>query len=532
MLIADITADASQVHSREPVFHVDTKDGPVDGILMNGAAVFFGIPYAAPPVGELRWRPPQNPAPWTQALRRTAYAPTCAQVTTLGVFAGPPSENEDCLYLNVFAPKEFQSKAEKRPVIVWIHGGADLDGESNDYNGAKLAVSGDTIVVTFNYRLGLFGFLAHPALDSEGHPFANYGILDQQAVLRWVRENIKAFGGDPGRVTLSGQSAGSVDTNANVISPLATGLFHRAIFQSIILEPAPLAVAEAKGKAFATAAGCDAGANADVAKCLRNLTPAQILKLSGTKAATGPYTSFIIRDGTIIPRDYATAFKTGDFNHVPIMNGTTRDEGNFFIAVGQYFMPSQAPVAAEDISAFVTRTYSSAAFPAGTVDKVLSRYPMSDYNTPQLALAAIQTDAYSCRIRNADYLLSKYVPIYAYEFQDRTAPSYFPNMPGYQPLAYHTSDIQYLFPHFHGGPDGLPHELNDAQKKLSDELVKAWTEFARTGNPNGHGDSPWPRFTTEKPIYLAENIPTLSTFSDDAFSAAHKCDLWDTVINY
>jgi para-nitrobenzyl esterase len=135
-------------------------------------------------------------------------------------------------------------------------------------------------------------------------------------------------------------------------------------------------------------------------------------------------------------------------------------------------------------------------------------------------------------IRNADHLLSKYVSVYAYEFRDRTAPSYFPNMPGYQPLAYHTSDIQYLFPHFHGGPDGLRHELNDAQKKLSDELVKAWTEFARTGNPNGHGDDPWPRFTTADPIYLAEDIPALSTFSDDAFNTAHKCDLWDTVINY
>jgi para-nitrobenzyl esterase len=182
----------------------------VQGIVQSGAARFLGIPYAAPPIGALRWMPPQPHAPWTGVLNAKTFGPTCAQVTTLGVFAGPANDHEDCLYLNVYAPAE--RSASKLPVIVWIHGGGDMCGESNDYDGGKLAVQGQTIVVTFNYRLGLFGWVAQAALDAEGHAFGNYGLLDQQMVLRWVRRNIGAFGGDTERVTLGGQSAGSQDT--------------------------------------------------------------------------------------------------------------------------------------------------------------------------------------------------------------------------------------------------------------------------------------------------------------------------------
>jgi para-nitrobenzyl esterase len=514
---------------------VQTKDGVVEGFLKDGVVQFLGIPYAAPPIGELRWKPPQTHTPWTGVLKASVYGPTCAQITTLGVFAGPPTANEDCLYLNVFTPSAKSAGRKKLPVIVWIHGGANVDGESNDYDGSKLASQGQTVVVTINYRLGLFGFLAHPSLDSEGHLFANYGILDQQAALQWVKQNIEEFGGDAKNVTVGGQSAGSVDTNANVISPLAAGLFERAIFQSVLIEPAPLAVADAKGTAFAVAAGCGSGAGPDVAKCLRDLSAEQVLKLSGTGAAFGAYTSFLIQDGKIIPMSYVAAYESGKFNHMPIMIGTTQDEGNFFIAIHEYFSgpPRVAPTEA-DFKRFVTNTYSETMFSAGSVERILARYVLSDYATPQLALDAVQTDAYSCRSRNAAQLLSKRVPIYAYEFNDRTAPLYFPEMPGFQALAYHTSDIQYLFPHYHGGPEGIPHELNEQQKHLSDQLVAAWTNFARTGNPNGEGNVPWPIYQSQpdKASYLSQNIPALSTFTDSQFSAAHKCDLWDAIIDY
>src|SRR5258706_9639896 len=205
---------------------VPTADGQVEGLSKNGVSQFLGIPYAKPPVGALRWMPPQPVAKWANARKADKFGPTCAQITTLGPFAGPPNSNEDCLYLNVFTP---DVKA-KLPVLVWVHGGGYVDGESDDYDATKLAKEGKLVVVTLNYRLNLFGFLAHPALDKEGHAGGNYGIMDMQAALRWVQRNAASFGGDPGNVTLGGQSAGAGAAAANVVSPDAKGLFHRAIF--------------------------------------------------------------------------------------------------------------------------------------------------------------------------------------------------------------------------------------------------------------------------------------------------------------
>jgi len=271
---------------------VRTAEGPVRGFVKNGVGIFLGIPYATPPVGNLRWRPPQPVEHWDEPLDATHYANTCPQVTELGAFAGPSSITEDCLYLNVFT----SNLGGRNPVLVWIHGGGNVDGESNDYDGSKLATGGPigspTVVVTINYRLGLFGFLAHPALDNEDHPFANYGILDIQAVLQWVRRNIEAFGGDPGTVALGGQSAGAVDTGANLVSPLAAGLFNRAILQSAPVTSSsliyfPLSVGLANGMAFAVAAGCP-GQHAAAAACLRALSAPRILQLQGTPNASSP----------------------------------------------------------------------------------------------------------------------------------------------------------------------------------------------------------------------------------------------------
>jgi para-nitrobenzyl esterase len=209
---------------------VGTKEGIVKGIISNGVAEFLGVPYAEPPLGNLRWKPPKNHAPWAGVVTTQAYAPICAQITTLGVFAGPANNNEDCLYLNVFTPN--LNPSARLPVIVWIHGGGNLDGETPGYDGSKMASDGKTVVVTLAYRLNLMGFLAHPALDDEGHLFADYGILDQQSVLKWVQRNIAFFGGDKNNVTLGGQSAGAVDTEINMVSPLTTGLFDRGLCES------------------------------------------------------------------------------------------------------------------------------------------------------------------------------------------------------------------------------------------------------------------------------------------------------------
>ena len=515
---------------------VATAEGAVRGFVRNGVVRFLGIPYAAAPVGALRWEPPERHARWTGVRRATAYGPTCAQVTTLGVFAAP-SENEDCLYLNVFAPQTPSGGQTKLPVIVWIHGGGDFCGESNDYDASKLALNGRTIVVTFNYRLGLFGWLAHPALDREGHLFGNYGLLDQQFVLQWVQRNIGSFGGDNARVTLGGQSAGSQATEANVASPLAHGLFHRAIFQSIVEEPMPLSAAESAGRAFALAAGCGFGASPSVARCLRGLSATRILALSGTASKTAPYVTGPIADGQILPSDgFAAAFKRGRINRVPIVSGTTSDEANFRLAVTEYFSgPPRVPASESDYRTYVSTTFGgrSSSYPVGTVDQVYTHYSLRAYASPQLAIDATRTDFLACTQRKINRLLASQVPVYAYEFQDRTAPFYFPDLPQFQPLAYHTADIPYFFPGWHGGPLGTPHALSPQQVKLSDQLVALWANFARTGNPNGDGNSEWPRYEVapgHTAYYLAENIPALSTFTDAQFSAAHKCDFWDPIL--
>src|SRR4051812_18621472 len=526
---------------------VRTTEGRVAGFVKTGVTEFLGIPYAAPPVGELRWRPPQPHARWRTTLNATAYAPTCAQTTTLGVFAGPASISEDCLYLNVFTKRVGTAGARGLPVFVWIHGGGNVDGESNDYDGSKLATGGsyggsNTVVVTLNYRLGLLGYLAHPALDSEGHPFANYGIMDIQAALRWVQRNIAAFGGDPTRVALGGQSAGASDTGANVLSPLSNGLFNRAIFESSWTSTyPPLSVGRTRGEAFAQAAGCT-GNDAATAACLRALSVPEILALQGTANANGPYVTGPMVDGTVIPLAPERAWTSGAFNHMSMMGGNVKDERTFAQSITEYFSgPPQTPITADQYTANVKAAYSGnagpggipPAYPAGTADRVLAEYPLSNYgNNAQLADDAAFTDPGACRNRHVDNLLSPQVPVYGYQFDYQNAPYYFPAMPGFKPLAAHTIDIQFLFPLYHGGILGVSHPLNTQETTLSDQLVAAWTNFARTGNPNGSGNSTWPQYVSNSGPILKENVPSLSTATNAQFAAEHHCGFWDSILVY
>ena len=407
---------------------VQSAQGTVEGLRVNSIDEFLGIPYAVPPVGDLRWRPPVAAKPWTGVRQATQFGPACAQVTTLGVFAGPANVNEDCLTLNVFTPDIGTS--DTLPVLVWLHGGGNMDGSSRDYDASRLASLGKIVVVTINYRLGLLGWLANPALDAEGHPFADYGLLDQQLALKWVKGNIAAFGGDPGKVTLGGQSAGSIDTEANVASPMATGLFQRAIFQSVVLDGIPLRAAEKTGADFADAAGCGRGATPEVAACLRRLPAQRIMQLSGRNPLRGPYISILIADGQIVPSSgLFAAFKSGAFTHMPIMSGTVHDEYNFLAAIAEYFsgLPRHAITAAQ-FHNFVTSNY-----PTETAKKVFSEYKLADYATPQRAWNAAGTDGLVCPQLTLNRILASQVPTYGYEFNDATAPFYFPAMPGFEP---------------------------------------------------------------------------------------------------
>ena len=515
---------------------VETNEGAVQGFIANGVTTFLGIPYAEPPVGNLRWRPPKDHAPWTDVLKAAEFAPICALVTTLGVFSGAPNNNEDCLYLNVFTPD--LNPSARLPVIVWIHGGGNVDGETPGYDGGKLASQGKTVVVTMEYRLNLMGFLAHPALDNEGHLFGNYGILDQQAVLKWVQRNIGRFGGDKDNVTVGGQSAGAVDTGIHMLSPLAAGLFHRGICQSFCqaFTLPTKAAAEATGVDFAVAAGCGSGTGPEVAQCLRKLTAAQVEELAGTASTQGKFISGRgLVDGQIIPGQPLTLFANGGFNHVPLMNGNTADETNFGLAITEYFSNTnnalRIPPTEEQYLNYVNTTYAPPTYPEGTAAKVLAIYPLSGFKSPQLAWDRVGTDSGICNQRRFDKILAMQIPVYAYEFADKTAPFFFPDMPGMEALAYHTADIQYLFPLWHGGPLGIPSPLNREQTMLSDQLVSAWANFARTGNPNGSGNDPWPRYTAsaEAPAWLIQDLPGLSTLTDGRYAALRRCDFWDSV---
>ena len=539
--VLSTSATAQEGDERDDGPVVQTSEGPVRGFVRDGVYEFLGIPYAAPPVGALRWMPPQPVAHWRKPLKATKFANTCAQVTELGVFAGPPNINEDCLYLNVFTTRV--GGAERgNAVLVWIHGGGNVDGESNDYDGSKLATGGPlgtpTVVVTLNYRLGLFGFLAHPALDSEGHLYDNYGIMDQQAVLQWVKRNAAAFGGDPSRVALGGQSAGAQDTGVNQISPLSAGLFNRAIYESSPLSGITIrSIGLARGMAFATAAGCPTDASPGAAACLRALSAAEILQLQGTPNVTGPYVTGPMLDGTIMPITPITAWRTGQFNRMPIMGGNVQDEATFGISITEYFANPHAPITETQYVSNVTAAYSGAEYsggpnyPADTVAKVLAKYPPNFMNlAPQEVFDLVGTHPGACRNVQVDRLWAKWVPVYEYEFNDQNAPYYFPPLPGFKPLAAHTIDIQFLFPNWHGGVLGVNHPatLTAQETALSDELVAAWTHFASTGNPNGTGNSPWPQYSeaANAAAVLSENVPSLSTFTLAQWSANHNCDLW------
>jgi para-nitrobenzyl esterase len=530
---------APQAKGAENAPSVRTAEGSVQGFVRNGVSTFLGIPYAAPPTGAHRWQPPQPIAAWTQTLKATAFGNTCPQITELGVFAGPVSTTEDCLFLNVFTPHG-AGTGKKLPVLVWIHGGGLFDGESNDYDASALVKGGPggpTVVVTINYRLGLLGYFAHPAIDAEDHHIGNYGLMDQQAALQWVKRNIAAFGGDPGNVTVGGQSAGSTSTAALVISPASAGLIHRAIFESgPLLTVAPLPLAESRGANFATAAGCATDATAAAATCLRDLTVQKILSLQGTAAANGPYVNGLMVDGTILPIPADTAWSTGKFNHMPIMNGSVADEGAFAASINELFF---GPMSADQYTGLVKTTFGGPAgpgagppnYPAGTPDAVLAKYPLSAYPNPGAAWVAVGTDANVCRHPQLNRHVSEHVPLYAYEFSDRNAPWYFPPI-SFAHGAAHTIDIQFLFTDWHGGPLGIQHKLTAQERVLSEQLVAAWTNFMYTGNPNLTGDRPWPRYSANSEVYFSQNVPKSSAITEAQFTAAHNCAFWDTVLVY
>jgi para-nitrobenzyl esterase len=254
------------------------------------------------------------------------------------------------------------------------------------------------VVVTVEYRLNLMGWLAHPALDSEGHNFGNYGILDQQFALQWVQANIANFGGNPANVTVGGQSAGAEDTGIAMLSPLSKGLFSKGLCESFCPSSnlPTLQTAEAAGLAFAQAAGCGSGTGAKVAACLRALPASVVESLAGTASTSSAFIQGPMVDGTVIPAQPIPAFTAGNFNHVPLINGNVEDEENFTLAITEFFEKPRVAITAAQYQNFVATTFATPTFPSGTIAKVLKQYPLSNFATPQLAFDRAGTDMGIC----------------------------------------------------------------------------------------------------------------------------------------
>ncbi|MCY0929882.1 carboxylesterase family protein [Streptomyces sp. H27-H1] len=507
---------------------VETDRGAVRGREAAGYRTFEGIPYAAPPTGPLRWTLPEPAARWTGVRDAGAPGARCVQLPAVG--PGAPSGSEDCLFLNVTAPRAAAATGTPpaagppRPVMVWFHGGGFMNGAGDLYRPGRLASAGGVVVVTVNYRLGVFGLFGHPALG--GAP--DFALADQQAALRWVRANAARFGGDPGNVTVFGESAGGLSVCLHLTSPASAGLFHRAIVQSgscsLSVPPhswlptmgayEPFAAERrtvAEGTAAAARLGCgrspQGASDAEVLRCLRGLPP-------GALATPELMMLFSpVSYGTpLLPTEPRRALERGEFHRVPVVQGSARDEMRIFL--GQTLAAYPVP----DPQAYRSRLRAAFGARAGLVE---AAYPVSAHPTPALAFAAVLSDAsFVCPQLRDSRSLARHVPTYDYGFDDRQAPDFtgLPPVPGFPYGASHGFELPYLF------DTGLP--LSAAQRVLAERMTGYWTRFAATGDPNGPRAAPWwPR----SPAVLSLAPGTAGGIRPVDAAARHHCGLWDSV---
>lgn len=491
-----------------------TAAGTVRGKVSGDDAVdvFKGIPYASPPVGELRWRAPRPATPWSGV--RDAFGPgsPCPQTGRLA------STNEDCLYLNVWRPH--RRLARGLPVMVFIHGGGQRTSAAHEYNADWLVTRGEPVVfVSINYRLNIFAFLAHRELTAEEPQLGsgNYALLDQMQALRWIRENIRSFGGDPNNVTIFGESGGAQAVCVLLAAPQARGLFHRAISQSGPCQwqfyPS-LRASEDKGADIAVQLGCT---QPNPLPCLRAL-PTSIVLGKEQGATSDTASAQPSWGGGAFPLPMREAIASGRFTRVPLMQGSTRDEAMFQLAL--QYGGSREAVRAEQYRAIL-----SSYFGDSRVSAIEAQYPLVDYPAPIYALSAALSDSGMvtnnriglCNLHLANQLAAPHVSLYAYEFADRSAPYPTPifNAPGNLIAAAHTMELSYLF---------HQSELTTAQRTVSDLMIRYWTNFARKGDPNGEGLPNWPAYQPDKQAVM--RFDSHNVRADLDFFSRYKCKFW------
>jgi para-nitrobenzyl esterase len=492
LVSAAALALASTVPAQTPK-PVRTQGGLVQGTAEDGIAVYEGIPFAAPPLGDLRWRAPQPSAPWTGVKQADKFAPACMQtpivIPALGLTSYPV--DEDCLYLNIWTPA--RSPKDRLPVMVWIYGGGFTIGSTSlaTYDGANLAKKG-VVLVSIAYRVGQFGFLAHPELTAEqgGHS-GNYGLLDQIAGLQWIKRNIAAFGGSPNRVTIFGESAGGLSVSMLAASPLAKGLFQGAISESGgSFAPArsaneggeqmlSLATAERNGVAFLSKLGASSIADA------RKLSAEAIMKNVRPGLGGGPWPDF---DGYVLTGDQYKLYEAGKYNDTPILVGTNADEGALFVPT----------ITAAAYEANVRSGYGEYA------DKILAVYPTG---TDAVALRSARDLARDTTFAWHTWAWARLQSrtgkgkAYVYYFSHR--PPY-PDLPQFKSWgASHGSEMSYVFGNFTGGATPSTED-----KAVADQVSSYWVNFAKTGDPNGPAVPAWPVFTDASQQVMNLNDPS------------------------
>lgn len=525
---------------------VDTANGQLKGRAAGDVRSFVGIRYAAPPVGALRWNSPQPPERWEGVREAVEPGARCPQLT--GILGSKGSTEEDCLFLNVYAPAK---GSDGVPVIVWFHGGGYLLGAGSDYDPSTLVTRGDVIVVTINYRLGALGYLALPGLAAENRhgSTGNYGLQDQQLALRWVRDNIAEFGGDPANVTIAGESAGGFSVCDHLAAPESRGLFGKAIVQSAPCSSplAALTAADMQVRSVRFAArpklGCT-GTPAAVVACMRAKPVAELLTAFTSNEADAPAigTSALFLpnvDGHYLPRTPRRAILTGTAARVPVLSGTTHDEGTF-IALGNNDIPGR-PLNSDNYAPELARQLAGY-LPIGTrlTAELVTRvfYPLRKFPTPpgydpyvapaHLATSRIFGDSvWSCsQLNTNNFLALAGHPTYTYEFNDPDPPGDVPS-PFFPLLSHHTAELQFLFNRTGLGGTVDFANMTSGQRTLSRRMIDYWTNFAWSGTPNGRGVVNWPRYAPTRPqiMNLAPG-DAFGPFAGAEFARDHKCALW------
>jgi para-nitrobenzyl esterase len=492
---------------------VPTDRGLIEGKNAEGTDQYLGVPYAAPPVGALRWAAPRPATPWTGVRPATSYGGRCAQLSSGN---GPRVDNEDCLYLNVYTPPDLSRGADGRlPVLFMIHGGGLTTGAGDQHDGSLIVTTDHIIVVSINYRLGPLGFLDIPGLGTSARTAdGNYGLLDQEAALQWVHRDIAAFGGDPSKVTIDGESAGGWSVCTLLSSPPARGLFRGAIMQSGSCATQTQATAQTASLAFAEQAGCPDAATA--AACLRGLPEQTLL------SASGGYSPEFTSGGPELPEPAAQAVDTGHYTRVPVLMGTNHNEG-------RTFSQGLAADTEQQYEQLITQLYGAALAP-----RILARYPWSSYPSPYTAAYAIGdiwtdsgflTGIGGCPTQNQATRFAATTPTYFYQFDDLHAPGLNNDAPGYQWGAGHAMELAYLWPSFNNGYS-LYDLLTPAQLELSRQMVEYWGAFTATGRPEVPGQPKWPGYAGGQIMSLRPGDAT-RIIPAGTFAAEHQCSFWN-----